>query len=257
MKNQAQIKMAILAFTAMALVTPVAAQSTPGPTATGKTVALNPDSSTTSHQPVATTREIVVSLEDRKLALIENGKVLKVYPVAVGKPSTPSPIGTFTIERRVMNPTYSHDGHTVLPGPNNPVGTRWMGLSVHGYGIHGTNEPHSIGKAASHGCIRLAKSDLEELYPMVEVGDTVELIGHRDEETALLFGEPQVENEIKSVSVASSVPDAKADAAAAAHRQALNAAGATAQSATQFSGADALVHDHVTAVAGLTLFGTL
>jgi len=64
-----------------------------------------------------------------------------------------------------------------------------MGLSVKGYGIHGTNEPRSIGRAASHGCIRMAKADLEDLYPQVQVGDTVELIGHRDEETALLFGD--------------------------------------------------------------------
>ena len=131
--------------------------------------------------------EIVVSLEDRKLALVENGEIRKVYTVAVGKPSTPSPEGTFTIQRRVANPTYHHDGKTVLPGPNNPVGTRWMGLSKPGYGIHGTNEPKSIGKAASHGCIRMAKADLEEFYAMVAVGDTVRLIGHRDEETARLF----------------------------------------------------------------------
>src|SRR5579871_2584690 len=90
-------------------------------------------------------REIIVSLEDHKLALVEDGEVKKVYSVAVGKPSTPSPEGTFTIERRVKNPTYHHDGKTVLPGPGNPVGTRWMGLSKAGYGIHGTNEPKSIG----------------------------------------------------------------------------------------------------------------
>ncbi len=136
-------------------------------------------------------REIVVSLQDRKLALIEDGEVRKVYPVSVGKPSTPSPVGTFTIERRVKNPTYSHDGKNVLPGPGNPVGTRWMGLSVHGYGIHGTNEPNSIGKASSHGCIRLAKANLEELYPLVAVGDTVRLVGERNEETARLFGDGQ------------------------------------------------------------------
>ena len=136
-------------------------------------------------------REIVVSLQDRKLALIENGEVKKVYPVSVGKPSSPSPVGTFTIVRRVANPTYSHDGKTVPPGPGNPVGTRWMGLNVHGYGIHGTNEPRSIGKAASHGCIRLAKADLEELYPLVAVGDTVRLLGEGDEETARLFGDGQ------------------------------------------------------------------
>jgi lipoprotein-anchoring transpeptidase ErfK/SrfK len=138
---------------------------------------------------MTTKRVIVVSLEDHKLALVEDGKVKKIYTVAVGKPSTPSPVGTFSIARRVMNPTYSHDGRVVPPGPNNPVGTRWMGLSIPGYGIHGTNVPNSIGKAASHGCIRMAKKDLEELYPMVEVGDTVELIGERNEETAQVFGD--------------------------------------------------------------------
>src|ERR1035438_3827531 len=133
-------------------------------------------------------RMIVVSLEDRKLALLEGGQVKKVYTVAVGKPSTPSPTGTFVIERRVVNPTYSHNGKVVLPGPGNPVGTRWMGLSLHGYGIHGTNEPRSIGKPASHGCIRLARPDLEELYARVSVGDTVVLVGQRNEQTAALFG---------------------------------------------------------------------
>ena len=136
-------------------------------------------------------RVIVVSLEDRKLALVENGQVKKVYPVAVGKPSTPSPVGTFTIEHRAANPTYSHDGKVIPPGPGNPVGTRWMGLSIKGYGIHGTNEPRSIGKAASHGCIRMARADVEELFQLVAVGDTVELVGQRDEETARLFGDAQ------------------------------------------------------------------
>jgi hypothetical protein len=136
-------------------------------------------------------RVIVVSLEDRRLALVEDGQVKKIYAVAVGKPSTPSPTGIFTIERRVANPTYHHDGRTVLPGPRNPVGTRWMGLNKHGYGIHGTNEPKSIGKAASHGCIRMAKADLEEFYEMVAVGDTVELIGEPNEETSKLFGNEQ------------------------------------------------------------------
>jgi hypothetical protein len=136
----------------------------------------------------AVKRMIVVSLEDRKLALLEDGQVKKVYPVSVGKPSTPSPVGTFVIERRVMNPTYSHNGKVVPPGPGNPVGTRWMGLSLHGYGIHGTNEPRSIGKPLSHGCIRLAKADLEDLYAQVSVGDTVVLVGQRNEQTAALFG---------------------------------------------------------------------
>ena len=134
-------------------------------------------------------RVIVVSLEDHKLALLEDGSVTKIYTVAVGKPSTPSPEGSFSIERRAKNPTYMHDGKTIPPGPGNPVGTRWMGLSVKGYGIHGTNDRKSIGKAASHGCIRMAKADLEEFYELVAVGDTVEIVGRRNEQIAEIFGE--------------------------------------------------------------------
>jgi len=170
---------------AAVLAMPLAAQSANPPANQSATT----NGAAAAQEPAAATkRVIVVSLEDHKLALVEDGKVKKIYSVAVGKPSTPSPVGTFTIARRVMNPTYSHDGRIVPPGPNNPVGTRWMGLSIPGYGIHGTNVPSSIGKAASHGCIRMAKKDLEELYPMVEVGDTVELIGQRNQETAQLFG---------------------------------------------------------------------
>jgi lipoprotein-anchoring transpeptidase ErfK/SrfK len=167
-------KLAMVAGTTVLVAAAATAQSTP---AQG-----------TAPVPATHKRVIVVSLEDRRLALVEDGQVKKVYSVAVGKPSTPSPVGTFTIERRAMNPTYSHNGRIVLPGPGNPVGTRWMGLSIRGYGIHGTNEPNSIGKAASHGCIRMGKADLEEFYTMVAVGDTVELVGERNEETAQLFG---------------------------------------------------------------------
>jgi lipoprotein-anchoring transpeptidase ErfK/SrfK len=170
-------KMAMVAATAVVIATQALAQ-------TATTEVSQTNAATTE----SVKRVIVVSLEDRKLALVEDGQVKKVYAVAVGKPTTPSPVGTFIIERRVGNPTYSHNGKIVAPGPRNPVGTRWMGLSIHGYGIHGTNEPKSIGKAASHGCIRMAQADLEEFYPLVKVGDTVELIGQRNEETAELFG---------------------------------------------------------------------
>lgn len=146
---------------------------------------------TARHSAKPVSRRVVVSLPDHKLALVENGKVKKVYVVAVGKKSTPSPTGTFTIMTRVVNPSYSHDGEVVAPGPGNPVGTRWMGLSAKGYGIHGTNAPRSIGKAASHGCIRMSKGDLEELFAAVETGDQVEIVGDRDQETAQIFGDQQ------------------------------------------------------------------
>lgn len=137
------------------------------------------------------TRTIVVSLEDRRLALVEDGLVVKVYTVAVGKESTPSPTGTFTIRDRVTDPTYYHAGEVIPPGPGNPVGTRWIGLSRPGYGIHGTNAPRSVGKAASHGCIRMRRRDLEELFAEVRAGDRVEIIGERDEQTAAIFGAPE------------------------------------------------------------------
>ena len=170
-------------------------------------------------------RVIVVSLEDRKLALVEDGQVKKVYTVAVGKTATPSPVGTFRIERRVRNPTYLHDGKAVLPGPGNPVGTRWMGLSIKGYGIHGTNEPKSIGKAASHGCIRMAKADLEEMYEMVAVGDTVELVGERNEETAKLFGNVEPVMAERVVATRTEAPVAITATSAAPRTEALAVAG--------------------------------
>jgi hypothetical protein len=87
-----------------------------------------------------------------------------------------------------------------------------MGLSKLGYGIHGTNVPKSIGKAASHGCIRMAKADLEELFEMVQVGDTVELVGQRNQETAQLFGN-QTDAARTAAVVAQSVPVAGASIA--------------------------------------------
>jgi|SRR5579871_3774352 len=136
------------------------------------------------------TRRLVVSIPDRKLALIEDGRVVKIYRIAVGKTTTPSPSGSFHIVTRVSNPTYFHEGKVVGPGPTNPVGTRWMGLGYKGYGIHGTNVPGSIGKAASHGCIRLRNRDAEDLFDRVQVGDPVDLVLAPDPEIARIFAEP-------------------------------------------------------------------
>jgi hypothetical protein len=66
-----------------------------------------------------------------------------------------------------------------------------MGLSAKSYGIHGTNQPKSIGKAASTGCIRMGKEDLEELFALVEVGDAVQIVAERDEQIAEIFGAPE------------------------------------------------------------------
>jgi lipoprotein-anchoring transpeptidase ErfK/SrfK len=135
------------------------------------------------------TRRLIVNIPARKIALLQDGKVVKVYPVAVGKPSTPSPIGALHIASHVVNPSYSHEGKVVKPGPSNPVGTRWMSLGYKGYGLHGTNHPESIGHAASHGCIRMRNQDVEELFELVRVGDEVDLIAEPTPEEASLFNE--------------------------------------------------------------------
>src|SRR5580698_9832659 len=140
------------------------------------------------------TRRLIVNIPARKIALVEDGRVLKMYSVAVGKKSTPSPSGTFHIASHVVNPTYSHEGKVVRPGPSNPVGTRWMSLGFKGYGIHGTNHPESVGHAASHGCIRLRNRDVEELFQLVRVGDEVDLVAEPTAEEASLFEETPADN---------------------------------------------------------------
>jgi lipoprotein-anchoring transpeptidase ErfK/SrfK len=132
-------------------------------------------------------RRIVVSIPDRKLALIEDGRVIKTYPTAVGRADSPTPSGIFTIVQRIPNPTWYAPGKVIGPGKENPLGTRWLGLSRKSYGIHGTNNPRSIGRNASHGCIRMRNRDVEDLFARVAVGDVVELHGERDAELARIF----------------------------------------------------------------------
>ncbi|MBS1858279.1 MAG: L,D-transpeptidase [Acidobacteria bacterium] len=137
-------------------------------------------------------RRIVVSIPDRKLAVLEDDRVVRTFDVAVGAPLSPSPTGNFVVINHIALPTWYYKGKVVGPGPANPVGTRWMGLSTPGYGIHGTNAPNSIGKSVSHGCIRLRNTDIEQLFELVAVGDAVELHGDRTPEIAALFPAPAV-----------------------------------------------------------------
>ncbi|KOA20815.1 putative L,D-transpeptidase YkuD [Clostridium homopropionicum DSM 5847] len=106
---------------------------------------------------------ITINVAARQLTLFKDGKVFKSYPVAVGKPSTPTPRGNFTIINKAVN-------------PGGPFGARWLGLSKKGYGIHGTNNPSSIGKAVSNGCIRLHNPNVIELYNLVPIGTPVRIV---------------------------------------------------------------------------------
>jgi len=109
--------------------------------------------------------KIYVHVDTRILNFTSNGTI-KTYPVAIGRPSTPTPEGEWTIVQKTVD-------------PGGPFGVRWMRLSVPwgGYGIHGTNNPSSIGKAVSHGCIRLYNEDVVELYAQVPIGTPVSITG--------------------------------------------------------------------------------
>lgn len=106
---------------------------------------------------------IIVNTNTRRLTLYRNGEWYKSYPIAVGKPSTPTPKGDFEIVNKTVN-------------PGGPFGARWLGLSKPHYGIHGTNNPQSIGKAVSHGCIRLYNDNIIELYNLVSIGTRVKIV---------------------------------------------------------------------------------
>jgi lipoprotein-anchoring transpeptidase ErfK/SrfK len=149
-----------------------------------------PSASSGSSASPSRQRQVVISIADRQLAVIDNGHVLKTYPIAVGARRTPSPDGDFVIVNHAKDPTYRHGDKEIAPGKDNPLGTRWMGLSLKGYGIHGTNVQSSIGKAASHGCFRMRKQDVEELYTLVQVGDTVLVRRERDAMIAKVFATP-------------------------------------------------------------------
>lgn len=111
------------------------------------------------------TYSITINISAHTLTLFRDNAVYKVYSVAVGKPSTPTPKGTFKIINRSIN-------------PGGPFGARWLGLNAPNgdYGIHGTNNPSSIGKNISNGCIRLYNNQVIELSNLVGIGTVVRIL---------------------------------------------------------------------------------
>ncbi|MNO90236.1 putative L,D-transpeptidase YkuD [compost metagenome] len=103
---------------------------------------------------------IIVDLSDRMLYLLDNNIVIRGYPVGIGKMLTQTPVGSYTIINKA-------------PNPGGPFGAFWMGLSRPHYGIHGTNDPSSIGHEVSHGCIRMFNEDVVQLAGIVPIGTNV------------------------------------------------------------------------------------
>ncbi|MDT3700784.1 MAG: stalk domain-containing protein [Thermincola sp.] len=124
--------------------------------------------------------KIIINKKVNKLAYLKNGEVLQIFPVATGKSVDLTPEGIFKVVRKLVNPYYTKEK---IPGgsPKNPLGVRWLGLNARGtpgntYGIHGNNNPKSIGKYASAGCIRMYNEDVIWLYKNTPVGTPVEII---------------------------------------------------------------------------------
>ncbi len=117
---------------------------------------------------------LVLNVAARRLYVYRDGGLIRVYPTTVGRPGEPTPVGLFSIRAKTINPTWYPRGRPpVPPGPANPLGTRWMGFSPWGHGLHGTNTPWLIGLPASAGCVRLYNEDAEELFEMVRIGTPV------------------------------------------------------------------------------------
>ena len=128
---------------------------------------------------------ILVNLPQRMLFYYKDGKVESAYPVAVGKPDWETPTGAFSVISKHRNPAWivpkdireemEEEGKEVQtrvePGPNNPLGNYWIGLSIPGIGIHATNAPASIYSYHTHGCVRLDPDNIKDLFHRVAKGE--------------------------------------------------------------------------------------
>lgn len=123
---------------------------------------------------------VVIRRGSHRLYLYRGVKLVRILPVATGRRGTPTPLGRFSIVVKARRPwwypptsEWAEGMHPIPPGSGNPLGTRWMGLSAPGVGIHGTPDAASVGYSRSHGCVRMYRRQAEWLFPRVRVGTPV------------------------------------------------------------------------------------
>ena len=142
-------------------------------------------------------RQLVLQRGKRRLLLLEDGLLLEQFPVAIGRPGWETPLGSFAVLEKIRNPTWQHPQRslTIGAGPNNPLGSRWIGFwrdcnlrkpwegvkplalpNCATIGFHGTPQRGSVGRAVSHGCVRLYDEDVRRLFEQVEVGTPVTVV---------------------------------------------------------------------------------
>lgn len=126
--------------------------------------------------PAEETLSVVINVPSRTLDIFAGSRLRKSYSVAVGRPTTPTPIGEFSIGYKECDPSWYPPGKDfVVPsGPGNPLGYRWLGFAP-SYGVHGTNVPSSIGSAASNGCVRMREQDVEEVFALLPSGTPLQI----------------------------------------------------------------------------------
>jgi lipoprotein-anchoring transpeptidase ErfK/SrfK len=126
---------------------------------------------------------VVILRGSNRLLFFDDAKLVRWFGVATGQSAFPTPLGDYEIVNLQRNPwwypppsDWAKDSEPVPPGPGNPLGTRWMGISAPYVGIHGTPDAASIGYSASHGCVRMRIPDAEWLFRRVEIGTPVFII---------------------------------------------------------------------------------
>jgi hypothetical protein len=125
---------------------------------------------------VNTDFSIIVDKSQNTLTLKSGDDVIKIYEVSTGQDNC-TPVGEFTIENKLVNPVHYKKGEIVpAESPDNVLGSRWMGLSVASYGIHGTIDEETIGSQITEGCVRMRNKDVEELFVIVPVGTKVTIV---------------------------------------------------------------------------------
>ncbi len=137
--------------------------------------------------PAFARRQVYIDTKERFLEIHDGPQLVAEFPITPGSKTLPAPLGTWKILGVATLPWFRHDEGVLYhgvrtsdffnlpPGPNNPVGILWMGLNKPGIGIHGTNNPETIGRAGSHGCIRTANWDAARVKKLVTIGNVVSI----------------------------------------------------------------------------------
>ncbi|NEO33847.1 MAG: L,D-transpeptidase [Symploca sp. SIO3C6] len=141
----------------------------------------NSNSEEIDTESLASEQHLVISLNKRRVYVYQDKKLQHSYPVAVGKAGWETPQGNYKVIDMQPEPVWEHPwtGEIILPGPNNPLGARWIGFWTDGVnliGFHGTPNEKLVGRAVSHGCIRMRNQDILALYAQVNIGTPVTVV---------------------------------------------------------------------------------